>query len=219
MSYDLLRFAHVMGVLMMGAGLCGVFVCDLRGRAAPTCAAAREMAALVALFYDALVVPGALVLGTAGAAMVAVVYGWSAFQMPWLASMIVLFALEFVEGNTITRLAFLRLRRLSRAGPSPELARARASRLATFTHFLDLPALTVIVWLGMTRPMDWAPVGIAVALAAGVAVALTVAVPRLLPWRSDPMAAEAAGRNGAREAGVDATEGASTAHDAQSPPL
>jgi hypothetical protein len=35
---------------------------------------------------------------------------------------------------------------------TPELARARGEQLASFTHFLDLPILLVIVSLGALRP-------------------------------------------------------------------
>ena len=34
--------------------------------------------------------------------------------VPWLAGMVLLFAFELIEGNTITRLYFMRLRRLTR---------------------------------------------------------------------------------------------------------
>jgi hypothetical protein len=67
--------------------------------------------------------------------------------------MVLPFVLEFTEGNTITRLYFMRLRRLARVAVTqgqvtPELARARAEQLASFTHFLDIPILLVIVSLG-----------------------------------------------------------------------
>ena len=53
--------------------------------------------------------------------------------------MVLLFALEFVESNTITRLYFMRLRHLARVAVTegrvtPQLARARAEQLASFTH-------------------------------------------------------------------------------------
>ena len=52
----------------------------------------------------------------------------------------ILFGLEFIEGNTITWLYFMRLRRLARLAVTegrvtPELARARAEHLASFMHF------------------------------------------------------------------------------------
>jgi hypothetical protein len=88
--------------------------------------------------------------------------------------MVVLFGLEFIEGNTITRLYFMRLRGLARAAVAegrvtPELADARAEQLASFTHFLDIPILLVIVSLGALRPSDWRQFVIGVALAVAAA--------------------------------------------------
>lgn len=40
--------------------------------------------------------------------------GWNFVSTPWLAAMVFLFAFEFIEGNTITHLYFMRLRRLTR---------------------------------------------------------------------------------------------------------
>ncbi len=185
MSHNLLRFAHILGAVIMAAGLVGVFVCDLRARRAATLAEAQTLSRLVALFYDAVVVPGAVLVGGAGLWLVLGWWGWGAFQQPWLVAMMVLFALEFVEGNTITRLAFLRLDRLTRAGPSPALWAARRSWLATFTHFLDLPVVAVLLWLGMMRPLTWPPILVAVAGAVLVATAASILVPRWWPWRSD----------------------------------
>ena len=86
--------------------------------------------------------------------------------------MVTLFALEFIEGNTITRLYFLRLRlltleALARGHLTPELERARqAETVPTFTHFLDIPLLMVIISLGAIRPTDWTQflVGVVAAL-------------------------------------------------------
>jgi hypothetical protein len=53
------------------------------------------------------VVPGAVILFVSGAWMTAEVWGgWELTQQPWLAGMILLFMIEFVEGNTVTRLYF-----------------------------------------------------------------------------------------------------------------
>jgi hypothetical protein len=104
--------------------------------------------------------------------------------------MVALFAFEFVEGNTITRLYFMRLRRLTRIAlaqgrVTEELAKARAEQLASFTHFLDIPLLTVIVSLGALRPSDWTQFAVATAIAVAVATALNITIPRLYPWRSE----------------------------------
>jgi hypothetical protein len=102
--------------------------------------------------------------------------------------MVLLFAFEFIEGNTITRLYFVRLRRLTReavgkGGVTPELLEAREHELlATFTHFLDLPLLLVIVSLGVIRPDTWTQAIVGVGVSVLLATALTVLLPRLYPW-------------------------------------
>jgi hypothetical protein len=101
--------------------------------------------------------------------------------------MVLLFAFEFIEGNTVTRLYFMRLRRLTRAAVAagrvtPELARARGEQLASFTHFLDIPLLMVIVSLGALRPADWTQFVVATGAAVLLATALNAYIPRLYPW-------------------------------------
>ena len=103
--------------------------------------------------------------------------GWDFLQVPWLVGMVVLFAFEFVEGNTVTRLYFMRLRRLTREAVvqgrvTSELERARGEHVPTFTHFLDLPLLLVIISLGAIRPDDWGLFAVGVALALIVAAVL-----------------------------------------------
>lgn len=106
--------------------------------------------------------------------------------------MVVLFAFEFIEGNTVTGLYFMRLRRLARQAVAggrltPELARARGEQLASFTHFLDIPVLLVIVSLRALRPEDWTQFAVGSAVAVAVASALNVVVPRLYPWGGDDL--------------------------------
>jgi hypothetical protein len=108
--------------------------------------------------------------------------------------MVLLFAFEFVEGNTITRLHFMKLRRLTieavRQGHfTTELEQARAEPVPTFTHFLDLPILMLIVSLGALRPDTWTHFLVGSAVAVVVAIILTVALPRF--YTSDPMMASA----------------------------
>lgn len=190
--YLLLRFAHLLGLMLISAGLIGVFVADMRSRQSRELLPFAQAVSLIALFYDGLVVPGALLLLASGAWLIAAYYdGWEFLQVPWLAGMVVLFLFEFVEGNTITRRYFTRLRRLTRAAlaqgrVTPELARARAEQLASFTHFLDIPILTVIVSLGALRPSSWTQFAIGTGLAIAVATGLNVAIPRLYPWSGEP---------------------------------
>jgi hypothetical protein len=98
--------------------------------------------------------------------------------------------LNSFEGNTITRLYFMRLRRLARLAVTegrvtPELAHARAEHLASFTHFLDIPILLVIVSLGALRPSDWTQFVIGIVLAVAAASLLNYFIPRLYPWGGD----------------------------------
>jgi uncharacterized membrane protein YecN with MAPEG domain len=142
----------------------------------------------IAVLYDGLVIPGALLLLGSGTWLIVTVYGgWAFLGMPWLSGMVALFAFEVVEGNTITRVYFMRLRRLTgealrRGMVTPELAAARRHHLPTFTHFLDIPILFVIVALGSMRPNTWTMFAVGTLLALGAAALLAVTVPRLYPY-------------------------------------
>ena len=186
--YLLLRFTHLLGLMLISAGLIGVFVADMRSRQSRDLPLFAQAVFLIAVFYDGLVVPGALLLLASGAWMIIVYYGgWEFLRSPWLAGMVLLFHFEFIEGNTITRRYFVRLRRLTRDALAqgritPELARARAEQVASFAHFLDIPILTVIVSLGALRPESWTQFAIGTALAIAAASVLNLAIPRLHPW-------------------------------------
>jgi uncharacterized membrane protein len=186
--YGLLRLFHILGAVLMGAGLIGVWMADLRSRQLRELAPFAEAVRNIAVFYDGFVVPGALLLMVSGTWLIVTVYGgWGFLQIPWLVGMAGLFAFEFIEGNTITRLYFMRLRRLTRVAlaaghVTPELECARGETVPTFTHFLDLPILFVIIALGATRPTDWTLFLVGSSVAVVLAILLTLVVPRLYPW-------------------------------------
>jgi uncharacterized membrane protein len=188
MTYSLLRFAHLVGLMLMGAGLIGVWISDLRSRQVRDLARFAEAVRNIAVFYDGVVVPGAVILFLSGAWMTAEAWGgWGFMQHPWLAGMILLFVIEFVEGNTITRLYFMRLRRLTnealaQGAATPELTLARQAQVPTFTHFLDLPMLLLIVSLGAIQPATWTHFLIGTVSALAIATALTLWIPHLYPW-------------------------------------
>jgi uncharacterized membrane protein len=188
MTYAVLKLVHIVGAILIGAGLIGVWIADMRSRQCRELPQFSEAVRSIAVFYDGLVVPGALLLLVSGTWLTVVFFGgWGFLGTPWLAGMVALFAFEFIEGNTVTRLYFVRLRRLTRdalarGGLTPELERARAERVPTFTHFLDLPILFVIVALGTLKPDTWALFAVGLAVAVTVAAALTILVPRLYPW-------------------------------------
>jgi uncharacterized membrane protein len=187
MTYNLLKFAHILGAIVMGAGLVGVWMADLRSRQLHDLRQFAEAVRNIAVFYDGLVVPGALILLTSGAWMIAEFYGGLAFvDIPWLAGMVILFLAEFIEGNTITRLYFMRLRRITQRALkegqfTQELEEERGKLVPSFTHFLDLPALSLIIALGALKPDSWTLFAIGSAIAIAISSALTYWIPHLYP--------------------------------------
>ncbi|HTV33413.1 MAG TPA: DUF2269 family protein [Methylocella sp.] len=188
MIYELMKFAHLIGLALISGGLIGVWMLDLRSRQLADLPLFAEAVRNVAVFYDGVVVPGALLLLASGTWLIVSFYGgWNFLGVPWLAGMVVLFAFEFIEGNTITRLYFIRLRRLTkealqRGYVTPELECARVVSVPTFTHFLDIPLLMVIISLGAIRPDTWTQFIVGVVAALLVATLLTLIIPRLYPW-------------------------------------
>ena len=141
MAYELLKFAHILGAVLIGAGLIGVWMADLRSRQLTESKPFVEAVRNIAVFYDGLVLPGALLLGASGLWMIVAYYdGWGFLKMPWLVGMVGWFLFEFIEGNTVTRIFFMRLRRLTREALevghfTPELQHARGELVPSFTHF------------------------------------------------------------------------------------
>lgn len=195
MDYSILKYLHVLGAVLIGGGLIGVWMADLRSRQLRELHGFAEAVRNIAVFYDGIVVPGALILLASGAWLIVRFHGgWAFLDEPWLAGMVVLFAFEFIEGNTITRLYFMRLRRLTKIALAegrftPELQAARGEGLPTFTHFLDLPLLFVIIALGVVQPATWSLFAVGAAAALLVATALTILVPRLYPWKEQESSA------------------------------
>lgn len=188
MTYTLLKFLHVLGAILIGGGLISVWLSDLRSRQSRELPQFAEAVRNIAVFYDGVVVPGALLLLISGAWMIAEFHGgWNFLQVPWLAGMVFLFLFEFIEGNTVTRLYFMRLRRLTKGALqvgsfTPELTQARAENIPTFTHFLDLPLLFLIVALGVIRPETWTLLMAGAAVSILLAAILTIYIPKLYPW-------------------------------------
>jgi len=62
------------------------------------------------------------------------------------------------------------------------LERARAESVPTFTRFLDLPILFLIVALGVIRLDDWKLFIAGTIVSLGIAGPLTIYIPRLNRW-------------------------------------
>ena len=190
MLYAILKLGHVLGAVLIGGGLIGVWLSDLRSRQIRELPQFSEAVRNIAVFYDGIVVPGAILLLVSGTWLIVQFYnGWSFLDVPWLAGMVFLFVFEFIEGNTITRLYFMKLRRITgralEAGHvTPELEEARHAHLPTFTHFLDLPLFLVIISLGVVRPVSWTLFVSGVMVSLVIAAALSIAVPRMYEWKA-----------------------------------
>jgi hypothetical protein len=186
-TYPVLKFLHLLGLTLMVAGLIGVWYADLCSRQIQDLPVFAEAVRTIVVPYDGLVIPGALLLLGSGTWLIVTVYGgWVSLGMPWLTGMVVLFAFEFIEGNTITRFYFMRLRRLTREAiqhrkVTAELKEVRRQHVRTFTHLLDIPILFVIVALGAMWPNSWTLFVIGTVLALVAAAILTVVIPRLYP--------------------------------------
>ncbi len=81
----------------------------------------------------------------------------------------------------------MRLRRLTKealktGGFTRELEKARAESVPTFTHFLDLPMLFLIIALGAIKPDTWTLFIVGAVAAILTAVILTIYIPKLYPW-------------------------------------
>ncbi|MDO9311741.1 MAG: DUF2269 domain-containing protein [Nitrosomonas sp.] len=191
MTYELLKLAHIIGAVLIGGGLIGVWLSDLRSRQSRELVRFSESVRNIAVFYDGVVVPGAIVLLISGTWLIVEFFdGWNFISIPWLAGMVFLFVFEFIEGNTVTRIYFMRLRRLTQEALhvgefTPELEKARAENIPAFTHFLDLPMLFLIITLGALKPDTWEVFIVGSLAAIALAAALTLFIPRLYPWTAN----------------------------------
>ncbi len=191
MEYLILKYAHVLGAVLMGAGLIGVWLADLRSRQHRELIRFSEAVRYIAVFYDGIVVPGALILLTSGVWFTVKYYdGWEFVKTPWLAGMIFLFAFEFIEGNTVTRLYFMKLRKLTQEALNQnqiteELEAERGKLIPSFTHYLDLPMLFLIIALGVIKPQTWEVFIYGSIVAIALATLFTIVIPRIYPWKHD----------------------------------
>ena len=89
MTYSLLIFAHILGAVLIGGGLIGVFISDLRSRQIRELPQFSEAVRNIAVFYDGVVVPGALLLLLSGTWLIVEFNGgWEFLQIPWLVGMV-----------------------------------------------------------------------------------------------------------------------------------
>ena len=75
MTYAVLKFVHVLGAIVFGAGLIGVWLGDIRSRQVRQLLQFSEAVRNIAVFYDGLVVPGALLLLVSGTWLIVGYFG------------------------------------------------------------------------------------------------------------------------------------------------
>ncbi len=187
MEYLIAKLIHVLGFTLLGGGLLGVLVTDLRSRQLSDLPRFSESVRFIRIFYRGFVFPGALIVIIGGSWMI-YRFDRNVMQTPWLLGMIVLFAFEFIEGNAVTRVYFSKLTKYCQQAvaegldKAPELEQHRGLTLATFTHYLDLPLFFTMVMLGVLRPTTWSHFIVGTVISVALAVALTIFIPRLYPW-------------------------------------
>ena len=64
--YTLLKFFHIIGFTLLGGGLLAVFVSEFQAYRTNDMKEFAESSKYTAIFYDYLVIPGALTVGTTG---------------------------------------------------------------------------------------------------------------------------------------------------------
>ncbi len=182
--YLLLRFGHIVGFILLGGGLLAVFISELQAYRTNDMKVFAEASRYTAIFYDSLVISGALLVGISGFLLI-LELGLGFFEEPWVVGMWGLFLFEFIEGNTVTRIQFRNTLRhsreaLARGDPLTDNTREEARGLLNqIAHFLDIPLFTVIVYCGTVRPDSWGHVVVAICIALFIATLLIVLVPRL----------------------------------------
>lgn len=186
MLYPTLLLVHVAGALALGAGIVGGLRADERARRAPTPGQLDEALELAGRWQRRVLIPGTVALLASGVGLVVLYYGWAFVALPWLAAMALLYVVEAVRANTLTRRHAVRLAELAgearaRGRFPPELERVRRDRAAAFLRWLELTVFLLVVALGLYRPMEWSTiaVGAAAALLAPVVPAIYVAKPEL----------------------------------------
>ena len=140
MTYSLLRYAHLIGVMLLGAGLIGVWISDLRSRKVRDLGLFAEAIRNIAVFY------GGLLRWCRGA-----------------------------RGHHP-----IRLWHMDDSGCVGWVG--MQEHVPTFTHFLDIPMLLLIVSLGVIKPSTWTQFIIGAIGALAMATVLTLWIPRLYPW-------------------------------------
>jgi uncharacterized membrane protein len=166
--YSFLKFGHIVGFILLGGGLLAVLISELQAYRTSDMKVFAEASRYTAIFYDSLVISGALLVAISGFFLI-LELGLGFFEEPWVVGMWGLFLFEFIEGSTVTRAQFRKtLRRsrdsLARGGPLTDDIRDEARSLRrNDTHQHDPAAWSpangartrLVDYVGTDAP-DWA---------------------------------------------------------------
>ncbi len=164
MSYAWLGAAHLLGAVLLGAAIVGLWLVDERIGRATDCGTIGRAGRRADALGKRVLMPGVLLLAASGVWLVASYYGgWRFLRVPWLAGMAGVFVFQSVWANTVTHPHARRMRALLAgardADPiTPALERVRSEPLAGFGQHLEPLLFALIVALGLLRPMDWSVV-------------------------------------------------------------
>ncbi|CAH0349213.1 DUF2269 family protein [Sphingobium sp. CECT 9361] len=187
-TYEILKFLHVLAFIGLGSGLIGIFLMELQARKATSFQAMADTIAGLLAFYYRLTVPSSMLTLVSGFSLIFGFYGWGFLEMPWLAGMMVLFLFEFLEGHIIMKLHYVRIRdAVAEARKTNEATKALDDELAAgvtnVTHFLDVPNFMLIVALGVLRPASWTFFYAGIAVVIAVTAFATYYIPSRFPWK------------------------------------
>jgi uncharacterized membrane protein len=84
--YTLLKFGHIVGFILLGGGLLAVFISELQAYRTTDMKVFAEASRYTAIFYDSLVISGALLVGISGLFLI-LELGLGFFAEPWVVGM------------------------------------------------------------------------------------------------------------------------------------
>lgn len=154
MTYQVLIFAHILGVIILGGALIFGQMHQIRARRSRDVRFIAETYRTLYLTLMPFAPIGGLTLLASGAALV---YLGGFPIRGWLLALILLFAFELLEGITHYRPHARRLMRLSeealqRGGITPELAELMNHRIANLLLYIDIPNFLIIAILATFKP-------------------------------------------------------------------
>ncbi|WP_127114446.1 DUF2269 family protein [Shimia sediminis] len=179
MLFTLMKLAHLIGILLVSAGLFSVLVQDILSRRMATQESHFSAVRVMTVSYNALTLPGAAVLFASGGWLIANYYGpIEVLVTPWLGGMVGLFSLWLIVLHVKVRLDLRRLGRLFNVDHTlRDIETLRNNGFSMFVLGLDVSLLILILTLGTFQPQNWVMVLAGIGFALEWALIATVFLP------------------------------------------